>query len=77
MSNLPLLIEKIIDTIQRDVNNLFVKASGGILPPEHQEALTRYLKILTDVKLDAKERELDEKLKRAEEILNRGTPPQT
>jgi hypothetical protein len=72
MEELARLIEKIVATIQRDVDNLFTKASGNVLQPEHQEALTRYLKILTDVKIAQKEKELEEKLKRAEEALNRG-----
>lgn len=74
MEDLSRLIEKIIATIQRDVDSLFTKASGSVLPPEHQEALVKYLKTLTDVKLSQKEKELEEKIKRAEEIISRGTP---
>lgn len=72
MEDLNKLIEKIVDTIQRDVNQIFIKTSNGVLQPEHQEALARYYKLLADHKLALKEKELDEKLARAEEILNRG-----
>lgn len=71
------LIEKIIETIQRDVNQIFIRTSNGVLAPEHQEALSRYLKQLSDYKLSAKEKELEEKIKRAEEALSRGQAPDT
>lgn len=70
------LIEKIIETIRRDVNNIFTKASAGVLPPEQQEALDRYLKLLTNYKLSMKEKELEEKIKRAEEAYARLSTPQ-
>jgi len=67
------LTEKIIEAIRRDVNNIFSKTGSGIpLLPEYQEALVKYYKVLTDAKLAAKEAELEEKVKRAEEALNRG-----
>ncbi len=70
MQELQSLIDKIVDTIQRDVNNIFVKASGaGVLPPEHQDSLVKYFKVLTDHKLSLKEKELEEKIKRAEDAL--------
>lgn len=68
------LINKIIEAIQRDVNNIYVKASGSSpLSVENQEALVHYLKVLTDARIQFKERELEEKIKRAEEIISRGT----
>jgi hypothetical protein len=64
------LIQKIVDSIQRDVNNIYVKAAGpSPLTVESQEALVHYLKVLTDVRIQFKEKELEEKIKRAEEII--------
>jgi hypothetical protein len=71
------LIGKIIEAIQRDVNNIYVKASGSApLSVENQEALVHYLKVLTDARIQFKERELEEKIKRAEEVISRGTSSQ-
>jgi hypothetical protein len=76
MDDLKQLLEKILETIRRDVTNLHVKASGtSPLQPEHQDALVKYYKLLSDTKLAAKERELEEKIARAEEIISRGTAP--
>lgn len=69
------LIDKILNTIRLDVTNIHIKASGtSVLQPEYQEALTRYYKLLTDAKLAAKEKQLEEALARAEEALSRATP---
>jgi hypothetical protein len=71
------LIAKIIQAMQRDVNNIYVKTSGSApLSVENQEALVHYLKVLTDARIQVKERELEEKIKRAEEVISRGTSSQ-
>lgn len=65
------LRNKILETIQRDVNNLFVQSTAKTLSPESQEALVKYLKAVSDAKIEAKERDLDEALKRADEAIAR------
>lgn len=67
------LRSKILEAIKRDVTNICAKAASSALPPEHQEALAKYYKLLSDVRIADKERELNEKIARAEEIINRGT----
>jgi len=72
------LTEKLIDTIRLDVTNIRIKASSAVLQPEHQEALVRYYKAVTDARISAKEAHLDELITRAEEAANTsgasGTP---
>jgi hypothetical protein len=73
-SELDQLIDKIVETIRRDVNNIFTKASGASpLPVEQQDALVRYHKALTDFKTQALQAELERKLALAEEAYNRAT----
>jgi hypothetical protein len=73
VDDLTQLTEKILATIRLDVTNIHVKASGSsVLPPEYQEALTRYYKLLTDARLASKEKQLEEALQRAEAALSSG-----
>lgn len=78
--DLKALSEKIIATISRDVNNMYVRATGlgkSEITPEDQEALVKYYKLLTDVRIAAKERELEEKISLAEEAIARGSAPKS
>jgi hypothetical protein len=70
------LLDKITKAIHRDVENINRQAEKGTLAPESQEALAKYYKLLTDARLASKERELDEKLKRVEELA-RSSPQES
>lgn len=73
MDDLTQLTDKILATIRLDVTNIHIKASGtNVLPPEYQEALTKYYKLLTDARLASKEKQLEEALQRAEAALHSG-----
>lgn len=45
-------LNKLLDTLSREVNHLFVEASKGPLHKDRASALVNYIKVLNSVQLD-------------------------
>ncbi len=65
------LLNKIVEVIALDITNIRLKVVSCTVSTEEQDALVKYYRLLRDAKFEAKERDLEEKLKRVEEVLNR------
>ncbi len=50
-------LDKLLDTLSREVNHLFVEASKGPLHRDRASALVNYIKVLASVQQDKKKAE--------------------
>lgn len=68
MSDLERLMEKVDETIRKEINHLFTEACAGKLSPTSARDLVQYKKLLTDT-LDAQDRASKGLPQRSEEEL--------